>query len=484
MKKYKLTILILFTASALLFSACKKSFLEITPRGRLVASLTSDYELMLNGADLVGTGATAQGFLGDEIAGFNPFFTASDVRTQRLFKWEADVQEREQVAPEMTTFLTWIYRYNKIINEVMDSKGGTEQEKKRIRAEALGNRAFINFFLINYYAKPYDNTTTATDPGFPIITATDVTETRFERGTVQAMYDHIISDLTTALDDLPLTVQHRLRMSRPGAQALLGKVYVFMGRFNDAIPLFNSCIASLGSAAVPINLYDYNREFSTTPTPGVFLPVNQFGPTFPINPDFREGIFIRQAGPGLGSFTNNALILSPAAASLYIPTDQRRRMFISNPYPTGAVYPMGMLRRFGPGTIQIGMMLPEIYLLRAECLARANNITDAVTDLELLRRNRMPLASAAVPATSQATSLALLNFIMEERIREFALLGYRWFDMRRLSVDPLFGQKTFTHTLYAPDGSVVETYTSTPERLVLRLPRLVLDQNPGMENNP
>ena len=474
-------MLLACTASALMLGSCRKEYLEIVPRGRLVASQTSDYELMLNGVNLRGSGATAQAFLGDEVAGFEPFFTSSVARTQRLFKWEADVQERDETAPEMSIYMQWIYIYNKIVNEVMESGGGTEQEKRRIRAEALANRAFTNFQLINYYGKPYSAGTASTDPGFPIVLASDVTETSFSRSTVQAMYDHIVSDLNTAIEDLPANVQHRLRISRPAAQSLLAKVYMFMGRFTEALPLLNSCLSSLGSSAVPMSLYNYNTAFTTG---GVFLPVNQFGPTIPQDPDFLEGVFIRVAGLGLGSFTNNALILSPAAAGLFHLNDQRRRMFIGNPYPTGTAYPLGMLRRYGPANIYLGMMLPEIYLLRAECLARANNLRDAVTDLELLRRNRLPLANSPVPAAAQSTQQNLLNFVMEERIREFALQGFRWFDMRRLSVDPLFGQKTFTHTVYNANGTVAASFTSTADRLVLRLPRLLIDQNPGMENNP
>jgi hypothetical protein len=481
MKMKNILMLFVLAVSTFMIGACKKSFLEITPRGRLVASQTSDYELMLNGLTLLGSGASAQAFLGDEVAGFNPFFDASVARTQRLFKWEADVYDRDQTSSEMTTYMQWIYLYNKIINEVMDSKNGSDLEKRRIRAEALANRAFTNFQLINYFAKPYSASSAATDPGFPIITASDVTQNSFSRGTVKAMYDHIISDLTAAIPDLPASVQHRVRMSRPGAEGILAKVYIFMGRFSDALPLLNSSLNSLSSSAVPINFYNYNTEFSTG---GVFLPINQFGPTIPQDPDFREAIFNRIVSPGLGQFTNNALILSPQAASLFATTDQRRRMFIANPYPTGPTYPLGMLRRYGPARIFIGVMLPEMYLFRAECLARANNLTAAVADLELLRRNRMPLANAVVPTAAQASQITLLNFIMEERIREFALQGDRWYDMRRLSVDPLFGQKTFIHRVYDQAGNIVATFTSTPERLVMRFPGIVIDQNPGMENNP
>jgi starch-binding outer membrane protein, SusD/RagB family len=112
-----------------------------------------------------------------------------------------------------------------------------------------------------------------------------------------------------------------------------------------------------------------------------------------------------------------------------------------------------------------------------------NNLTGAVSDLENLRRNRMPQTDATVPGTISGQQLLLLEFIMEERIREFASQGFRWFDMRRLSVDPLFGSAAFTHQVYNADGSVQE-FTLPVERLVLKIPSKILLENPGMEDNP
>jgi hypothetical protein len=39
-KKYLLVVLI----ASILLGACKKSFLEVTPRGRLIATKTNDYK--------------------------------------------------------------------------------------------------------------------------------------------------------------------------------------------------------------------------------------------------------------------------------------------------------------------------------------------------------------------------------------------------------------------------------------------------------
>jgi hypothetical protein len=72
---------------------------------------------------------------------------------------------------------------------------------------------------------------------------------------------------------------------------------------------------------------------------------------------------------------------------------------------------------------------------------------------------------------------------MDERLREYAGLGVRWFDMRRLSVDPLFGNSSYSHTLYQADGTTA-TYQLRPERFVLKIPPRMLLTNPGMDDNP
>jgi len=100
-----------------------------------------------------------------------------------------------------------------------------------------------------------------------------------------------------------------------------------------------------------------------------------------------------------------------------------------------------------------------------------------------LRNARMPASAAAVPAVAASTQPALLAFIFDEREREFAAEGYRWFDMRREAADPLFATKTYTHTVYEDDGKLT-TYTLKKERLTMRLPYYITISNPAMPNNP
>lgn len=477
-KTYEFTGAIVVAILCTILFSCKKNFLEVTPKGKLIAQNVSDYDLLLSNLELVNVGAIAQVPMGDEVAAVEPYFSGADLKLQRLFRWDKVVYEPEENTTETVVPLKNIYTFNKIINEVPDAKGGAEQQKLSIQAEALAGRAWTYFLLINYFGKPYHENTAAGDPGFPIIVKADVTETRFTRASVKEVYDFIVNDLTRAIPNLPAKLSHSLRMSKPTAEALLGKVYMFMGKYNEALPHLNAALTGINDAIIPIGLYDYNVTFAPG---GAFLPIGLFGPAYPYS-NIKESMYAKTAY-NRWTFTLNELVISRPTVDLYEASDLRLKFYSASAY-SGPGYPNGLLRRVGPSNTQIGMVVPDLYLLRAECKARLSDLSGAKTDVETLRKNRMPLASSTVPPGVAGGQLPLIKFILEERIREFAVQGYRWFDMRRLSVDPLFSGTTFTHTLYSATGSVVSTFTLAPERFVLRFPQKVMDENPGMQNNP
>ena len=476
--KIALAVMILLVGA----TACKKSFLETIPAGKIVAQTTSDYDLLLSSSPLLQIGnANAQVFMGDEVAAVDPYFTASPLKNQASFRWDPDLYLAVDNAGEMTSTMQNIYQYNKIINEVPNSSGGSDNQKLEVAAEAMAGRAWIYFLLINYYGKPYNPTTAATDPGFPIITAADVTTTQFTRATVQQVYDFIVKDLTTAIPNLPSQITFRTRMSKAAAEATLGKVYMFMGRYTDALTQFNAAFTDMASPATPVRLYDYNVEFATG---GVFLPLStSSGPTYPNLPNNIEILYAKQ----INLSNTNELVITPQTSALFGSTDLRLKLFsntLSFSTTTYSVPVTGLLRRWAPSfNAPIGFQVPELYLLRAEAKCRTNDLSGAKTDVEALRVKRMPAADAPVPAAVASQQLPLLKFILDERTREFAMQGFRWFDMRRLSVDPLFSSTTYSHTLYSATGSTT-TFQLKPERFTLRFPQSVLDQNPGVSNNP
>jgi tetratricopeptide (TPR) repeat protein len=479
---YKYTInLLLCTVLLATVVSCKKSFLEIVPKGRIIASKTTDYDLMLNNLDLINSNGDNHAVLGDEIAAAEPAWTPAAYRDKQLFKYEGDIYTQDEDAEETLAPLRALYIYNKIINEVMESTGGSEAAKKSVRGEAMAGRAWTYFFLVNYFGKPYNAATSGTDLALPLITVADVTETKFERATVQQIYDLMIADLTTAISDVTNTgVAFRGRISKASAKGILAKVYMSMGRHAEALPLLNQSIAEIAGsgAAVTVALYNYNTAL----------------PGFPTTVNDTENLYSKSISNSLGFSTNRLFYLTPEAAALYDPADLRLApaFYATQITPVTAAIPAGkLIRRTGTTVTHFGVRLADLYLMRAEEKARLDDLPGAVADVEFLRKNRLPNAVGAtpakwtVPSAIASSKMPLIQFILQERIREFAAQGYRWYDMRRLSVDPLFAAPTYIHKVYnTVTGLVTETYTFKPERWVFKFSPKIMGENPGLVNNP
>lgn len=472
-----------FFIGLLLQTACSKNFLEIEAKGSRIAKTTLDYEQLMNAVALQVLYAPSL-YLGDEMAAQQSYMDAAAIRTQRLFRYEDRVYDEDQL-PSDTLHLTSIYTFNKVINEVMQAQGGTDQQKKAILAQAKVGRALCHLYFLNDYSLPYNAATAATDLGVPLLTKADVTQSSFVRASVQESYDFILKDLTDALPDLePLT--HRRKFSRVAAEFLLGRVYLYMAKFSEARTHVDAAFTELRRATIPLELYDYNIVLDENNVDSWF-PDFGFGlSNFPLAANNTEVMYnlsminfqLQQA---------NTYVFSPETAALYDPMDYRLLLFSETEmFDPGVVFPRGM-RRYSAALfsgLQVGPSLPDLYLMRAELKARAGDLTGAKSDLEDLRAKRMPANIAAVPANITGNKDALVRFILEERIREFATSGMRWMDMRRLSVDPVYSNTVkYTHKLYDDAGNVVATYTLKPERFALKFGERMLAQNKGLVEN-
>ncbi|WP_316795042.1 RagB/SusD family nutrient uptake outer membrane protein [Pedobacter agri] len=474
--------LILIIATLTFASSCKKDFLEVEPIGKTVARTLNDYNNLFYNGNLLGTGfADIQIPMSDDVAAVDTYLTPASVAAQRSFKWEKDIYNEDENAVEFTSMMSQIYLMNKIINEVMNSEEGTDAAKQTLRAEARATRAWSYFMLINYYGKPYNRATSSSDPGFPIVTVADAAGNNFERASVEQVYQFIIADLVESIPLLSRNSVIRARMTKAGALGLLGKVYVFMGRYHDALNQLDQLPPNLPTT-VTTEVLNYNTFMAVGGGWGYSPTVNSYTGG-PLAFSSNESIFARNF---LSSYmvTSNVLLLTPETIALYSANDQRKKLYTTRvtPLAANATFPAGLTRRYGFNTIgSYGINYPEYFLLRAECEARLNNLTAAKADLEILRVRRMPAAEATVNIGTQEQ---MIRFVIDERKREYAFLGYRWFDMRRLSVDPIFANDVFTHKTYDMQGNIVSTLTLPKERLTLRLPLKIMAQNSNITNNP
>lgn len=475
-------------------TGCKK-FLEIEPKGKALAKKIEHYNglfnnTFLNGFQNIKVTATTNAATGELGSSFNilgevdaPFYMSDDMMAnpstfqsysliqQKSYKWADDIYRVEDNSAEWGTMYVHNYVYNVIVNGVMNAEDGTESEKKALQAEAKVARAYMHFWAAQLFAKPYNENTAASDLGIPIVTQASTENNDYKRATVKETYNFIITEINSALPYLNPTTVGRGRIGQLAANCILGEVYFNMGKYQEALAPLNKAFSLLGSSKVPISLYNYNTKVNEWFI--AFLP--NFGLNSHPNPyDSYESIYVKQtAAPAYSAFSSLA-VLTPEVYGLFGADDQRKKAFSDKGLLSSSLQLPGF-QRAGPLTVNLGPTVPNLYLMKAECEARTGLLSDAKTDLETLRKNRMPDTSAQVQYSTQEE---LVKLVLRERMIEFAATGRRWFDMRRLFSDGTYNNIRGTRTIAG------QTYTLTKDRLTLRIPPMILNYNPSMPNNP
>ena len=445
--------LIYLAALASITLSCDR-FLDVPPEsGLVIPSTVEDYDNLLNGGTYTIHTVTNEDIM---------FLTADDYATT-----SAKVGNGQQnVGAENFYIYTYspnrlqnvetgvgawndayqnIYIENKVINEVETSADVTSytlQDKKRIKAEALYLRALDYSFLVNIFGKHF-STSAGSDPGVPLILQADISQKVPQRSSVDEVYKQMISDLETALPNLPKNRINKTRPSKGSGYALLARLYLYKGDYQKALDNANMALAQKSA------LSDYTSGGS-------------------FRAKYEAEQFSNRYYSYIRGFVNG--YLSSDIMNLFSTDDARLDSFF---YDDGKGYTNNYAVE-----INASVSVPEIYLTRAECNARLNNAAAAITDLNLIRKNRINNAAAYTTADF-ATSKDLLKAVLDERRRELAPQGTRLFDLKRQNLDPALA-KTTVHTF-----DLGGPFTAEPNspKLVLPIPAQIMKYNPGMTQN-
>ena len=236
MKIYKLLICLCLVG----LTSCN-DYLDIKPKGVVIPEKCEDYESLLNYAQLMKASESYPNFMTDDV--FLPYeddmtggYMYLELPKQRLYSFDSEVYGDGESDFLWEGSYNRIYTYNVIISDVMESTQATEEHKKQVRAEALVGRAFEFLTLVNAYAKHYDPTTAATDPGVPLTLDKYINKSNLERASVQAVYDQIKADLDVAAPNLPAkSVLNAFRASKSVGYGMLARMYLYMGDYKKAL---------------------------------------------------------------------------------------------------------------------------------------------------------------------------------------------------------------------------------------------------------
>lgn len=138
---------------------------------------------------------------------------------------------------------------NLVIEKVTGLGDGAGIREKVMMGENYYIRALCYFLLCNEFAQPYSNNPTQ-NPGLPLKlnTGTEDADMPQSRSTVAEVYAQIVSDLKDAITNMTLpggmTAKTSIYGSKEAAEALLARVYLYMGNYDDAFTMANNVITS------------------------------------------------------------------------------------------------------------------------------------------------------------------------------------------------------------------------------------------------
>lgn len=442
-------------------SACDK-YLDIKPKGYVIPQTVEEFERILNGIDMTKLLSDGIERLADDF--YDPKIIKDEnilSRDYKAYMWLPDIYTTVE---DYRGYSYWdmlyrrMYQYNAVINGIDNSTGGTAIRKSTAKARGRVGRALLLYYLVNLYSKPYHELNSKTDLGVPIVTATNIETPLPDRGTVEQTFSFIIKELNESIDDLPDYAINYFEITKGAAYGFLARTHLIMGDYDKA--------ANAATAALAFNnkLVDYNNEYTVS---GDRFSVKQnsilmFSETQP------ESIFVHLFDYVRGMAYKNM----PNETVQLFESSDIRRMNIYTDFNTGLHSYMNPVSY----EYNVGISTPEMFLIRAESNARLGKIQLAMDDINNLRKNR--IQTAAYQDMSASDPVDATKKVLKERRRELLFKAVRWFDIRRLHDDPIYG---FTPRHYLADGTYFELEKNSP-RLVLTIPDPAISD--GIVQNP
>ena len=315
-------------------------------------------------------------------------------------------------------------------NLIIENLEGNTQISPTVNDQLIGEVKFIRAFSYFYLTNVYGDV--------PLLTHSDYATNRLAgRDSQSSVYNQVITDLKDAQrllkSDYSLSEnQERVRPNKWAATALLARVYLYTGKWNEAEAESSTIITNTAQFSLPVIGSDLFNGLNTvflknsTETIWALKPVLQGANTFDAQ------VFLR---PTEGTSSNGRLIVSNGILSAFEPGDLRRQAWVNSastaetwPYTNYYVnkYKAAPTYSQAPQEYTIVLRLAEQYLIRAEARAMQNNLNGAALDLNRIR------AGAGLGNAVVSDQVSMLKAILKERqVELFCEFGHRWFDLKR-----------------------------------------------------
>ncbi len=346
--------------------------------------------------------------------------------------WDENADRIAMNKSDETTYYnsyTGISTANLIIEYAPEATEATDAERSEVMAQAKILRARKYFTLVNYYSKTYDASTAATDGGVPLITSAAV-DAAYTQPSVQEIYDFILQDITEALPALPEQSLNVLYASKGAGHALAARVYLQMGNYQEALNHANEALSRNDK------LFDwvefYNANIDVLSAPDVYQSLSS-----PMGHDYVENYIFTH---GSSSNSGNDMQMREDRGQRF---EQGDAAFMSRwkiRTQAGATFYNPNLRGFFN---RGGLTTTEVYLIKAECLARTGNVNGAMDILNTVRQKR--ILPEYYQALTAASADAAVDLIIKTKGDALVQTLIPFCDARRLNLESVHA-RTLTKT--------------------------------------
>jgi hypothetical protein len=404
--------------AAILATAChKQDFLDKKSSSNLVVpSSLNDFQALLDNDQIMGLAPVLGEISADNYYMDDSFLSRLDGRVQNAYQWAPDIFGSEENIEDWNIPYQQVYYSNVVLDGLNGVKitGDNQAQWNIVKGEALFLRAFAFSNIAQAFAPGYDNTTAGTDRGIPLRLSQDIDAPSIMASLKQTC-DQLTADLRMASVLLPASVGGYLnRPSRPAAQSLLARIYLSMHKYDSAKLYADSVLSSIST------LIDYNKLDTTS-----FFPVSSNNGEVLYQARSVDYKIFAQVLIGLlyANVRVDTLLMRSYAANdlrpgiFYLRTG--RDSFILKGSYSNSTF------------IFCGLATDEVYLIRAECLARMGKADLAMIDLNALLVNRYR-TNTFTPYTITDPKTAL-DTIWSQRRKELPFRGLRWADLKRLN---------------------------------------------------
>ncbi|MBV8253049.1 MAG: RagB/SusD family nutrient uptake outer membrane protein [Chitinophaga sp.] len=442
MKKYLSHICV--AGSLLTMTACSKKLDQVVPDTQITYQQlnSSNLPLVINGAKLSLTSNNA----------FYLYYDYQDIMTDDIQSVSLPTWEACNVSPLDNT-LTFMFKqpYAAIANANMVLRyAGEHASDTTIRTtvgEAYLLRAYAYMMLSEHFG------------GVPLVYGNEDPKTRAVRKTLAEVNQQIEADLLKA-NDLSADYTNPTTTSKQAAQLLLARLYLNLGRNDEALTMANSVLNS-GKLTLTSNFGDIFKS-AVNSTEALYkinetaaTGTNQYGLPLVLGPGKNGGTGV--AGSG-NTWADSNLVKS------YDPTDIRKAFFLRTKGASiiDSVY---FVMKF-PQEISNSYPIcrySEAYLIVAEATARKGTV-------DVTRYNQLRTARKASTRNNSdfASPAVFLSELEQERRREFIGERLRWQDMQR------FGKR----------DAWIQSFGQPVTHALLPLPSREFSINPYLDQNP